>query len=180
MNSLAPAARLYGQWLLRLASDPGTPFPDLAGKERARIRIGADRMLSVPLEGGMSRLKKRDLADVALSDHGRWRAEHLGALTAIYGKTPYFPHLYPEIKEIYENEAIRTLCEMARAFHGVITRWLGVSQGLPEAFRQLHEDDPELFEGLREDLRGKADGDLSVIDAIFHLGPLAGPALMFL
>lgn len=78
----------------------------VSGKLFARCAI-ATGVLTVPVEGGGSVLKRRG-ADPVLSEHGKWRREHLGAWNAAYGRTPYYAHLMPEIEAVYaDSEGLR-------------------------------------------------------------------------
>ena len=81
------------------------------GKECARCMVQGDMFLSVPVQGGASCLKGRhvDVRSLLISDHGKWRQEHLGTWNAIYGKTPFFDHLFPEIKQVYACHSNGTL-----------------------------------------------------------------------
>lgn len=57
-------------------------------------------LLTVPIEGGSSVVKRAHPGQWTLSDHGRWRMMHLGALEAAYGTTPFFEHFYPGIHRV--------------------------------------------------------------------------------
>lgn len=135
--------------------------PDLrhVGKEAARCDIATGR-LTVPVVGGAAVLKCRD-ANPLLSEHGKWRREHLGAWNAAYGRTPYFTHLMPQIEEVYADSEGITLDEFSRRLLGVALRWLD-----PEALTATGDT----IEAVRREIRAKVDPRLSIFDAIFRLG----------
>lgn len=130
-----------------------------AGKEAARCDIATGR-LTVPVVGGAAVLKHRD-ANPVLSEHGKWRREHLGAWNAAYGRTPYFTHLMPQIEEVYADSEGITLDEFSRRLLGVALLWLD-----PDALTATGHT----IETVRREVRAKVDPRLSIFDAIFRLG----------
>lgn len=141
------------------------------GKMLARTLIAGDRTLSVPVEGGGSRLKtsRQDiLSSLLISDHGRWRQEHLGAWNAAYGRTPYFQHVFPRIEEVYRLNSHGTLAEFNRALFGIVTDIL--PPDLRESLRQMSVSDPLRLRELREYHTTKVNLNYSIFDAIFRLG----------
>ena len=135
--------------------------PDIEGKQRARCLIKGG-MLTVPVAGGASVLKRRG-ADPLLSDHGKWRREHLGAWQAAYGRTPYFEHLMPEIADVYAASVGMRLEEFNGRLLGIALRWLDEGSGA----------DIERLQGVREEICAKIQPELSVFDALFRLGKAA-------
>lgn len=129
------------------------------GKETARCLIATGR-LTIPVEGGASVLKRKD-ADPVLSEHGKWRREHLGAWSAAYGRTPFYAHLMPQIEKIYLNSESLTLDHFNRRLLEVACRWLD-SRAL--------EASGCTIEAVRKEIRTKVDPQLSIFDAIFRLG----------
>ena len=85
----------------RLGADRIT---EVSGKSFARLLL-PDTILTIPVEGGAAILKRRNACPI-LSEHGKWRREHLGAIRTIYGRTPYFIHLMPRLEEIYDLSLI--------------------------------------------------------------------------
>lgn len=154
----APSADLFCRLLVG-----ETRFAETALR---RTLIKGDRMLSVPVEGGKRALT---LEDPCLSDHGRWREVHLGAWNAAYGKTPYFPHLFPQMEAVYRNEAQLSLREFNSALLEVVLRWLEPALLLPELERMksLH---PARFEEVEKYFETKVNYNYSIFDALFRLG----------
>lgn len=136
------------------------------GKEfaRCRIRIGT---LTVPVAGGGNALKRRD-ADPVISEHGKWRREHLGAWQAAYGRTPWFEHLMPDIAAVYDGSEGLRLEEFNVRLLQVALRWLD-----PAATGPL----PARLDSVREATRAATDPSLSIFDALFRLGKEAVFAL---
>lgn len=184
-NRFAASGRLYGEWLISLTEHSVKEDSDLSlfpEKDSARTSIEGNITLSVPIKGGASRLKKHTFhADLPLSDHGRWRETHLGALAAQYGKTPYFAYLFPEIKNIYEKSKADSFFSFSNKIHTLISHNLGIEQKIPETVKELKEKNPVLYNSLREEWQGRITErmlDLSIFDTLFRFGPMTAPALM--
>lgn len=143
-----------------------------------RCGLAGGRMLTVPVEGGATALKRifylsgkgePALKTPRLSEHGRWRDEHLGAINAIYGSSPYFRHLFPEIESIYRHSEGMSLQAFNSELIGMAQRWLEPDTLLPE-IKLLSEGNPERFRRIGEDTLRKVDINLSIFDALFRLG----------
>lgn len=141
------------------------------GKELARTLIAGDRLLTVPVEGGASRLKRlsQNLSEIMISDHGAWRREHLGAWNAVYGKTPFFPYLYPLLEAAYANHSHGSLTEFNDALWMIVTDFLNLDETMP-AIKNLADTNPDRLEEIRKELTTKVNLNYSIFDAIFRLG----------
>lgn len=170
MIGFASSTRVYGAWLESLLSGEEAGYPPVGGKERARTRISGERLLSVPVVGGSAALKRRDCRDVLISDHGRWREVHLGTLQAVYGKTPFFPYIYPRIERIYEERGEGRLEELNKALHELVIECLGLTDGVIEMLREAREEDKKLFVRLAEERRERIDENNSILEVLFRLG----------
>ena len=151
-------------------STPGE-FPGLeriGGKERVRSRIAGGALLSVPVAGGASALKHG--GNLRISQHGRWQDVHLGALRAAYGRTPWFIQLYPEIDRIYSDCSEGNMADFTAALHSVVLRWIG-NEATLRAAREMHRNENSRFEAIASELSKGIDPDLSILDALFRLGP---------
>lgn len=118
-------------------------------------------VLTVPVAGGAGVLKRRD-ADPILSEHGKWRREHLGAWQAAYGRTAYYIHLMPEIAGIYAGSEGMRLEEFNRRLLETALRWLD--------FKALAKGDGELLGCLRREREKDLKKGLSIFDLLFRLG----------
>lgn len=141
------------------AREGASRLAGVKGKEFARCRIST-LTLTVPVEGGAGVLKHRG-ADPVLSEHGKWRREHLGALNAAYGRTPYYEHLMPQIEEIYKNSEGIRLEEFNRRLLDVALGWL---TPMPDAAER------ERLKGVIGEKRRETDCALSIFDVLFRLG----------
>lgn len=155
-------------WLGSAGHDAGAASLALGitGKEFARCRISTG-VLTVPVEGGAGILKRRN-SDPVLSEHGKWRREHLGAWQTAYGRTPYFGHLMPEIAAVYEISAGMRLEEFNSRMLGVALGWIGT---LPA------EADRRRLAAVCDAAVKRVMPGLSIFDALFRLGKEAVFAL---
>ena len=81
--------------------------------------------LSVALEGGGKQLRKIDSGiPILLSEHGDWRKVHMGGLEASLGRTPYYRHIEPELKSIYQNLEIINLKDFNAAIFQCLKAFL--------------------------------------------------------
>lgn len=131
-----------------------------SGKLFARCQLPTGT-LTVPVAGGAGVLKHRG-ADPILSEHGKWRREHLGAWQAAYGRTAYFIHLMPEIEEIYASAAGMRLEEFNRLLLDTALRWLD--------FKALAKGESGLLELIKREREKDTRADLSIFDLLFRLG----------
>lgn len=139
------------------------------GKDFARTRIEGG-MLGVPVEGGAQVLKRYG-AEPMLSEHGKWRREHLGAWQAAYGRTPYFIHLMPEIEAVYRESELEalTLEEFNERLLRVAERWLQWDETLEAAAMPAEASKPD-FKAVAEAMREKIRWDHSIFEALFRFG----------
>lgn len=132
----------------------------ISGKAFARCHI-ASGTVTVPVEGGAS-LLKRNGAEPILSEHGKWRREHIGAWHATYSRTPFFIHLMPEIEQVYDSSQGITLEEFNSRLLDVALGWLD--------FSALGHDAVDL-NPFRVEFSRKIRGGLSIFDLLFRIGP---------
>lgn len=135
----------------------------LAGKSFARCQLRGIT-LTIPVEGGAAVLKRRD-ASPLLSGHGKWRREHIGAFNAIYGRTPYFEHLMPQIRKVYDESQGISLEQFNSKLLQVALHWLDIGACI--------EIKPHLQDVVKE-TKARIDDNLSIFDAIFRLGKQTG------
>lgn len=116
--------------------------------------------LTIPVAGGSSVLKRRN-ADPLLSEHGKWRREHLGALSASYGRTPFYDHLMPEIEAVYVRSEGMTLEEFNSRMLNVALGWLEITAVMR---------DRERLSSVISCISARVERDISIFDSIFRLG----------
>lgn len=138
-----------------------------------RTLLKDNRQLIVPVEGGGSALKRAlhrgDISGLRLSNHGRWRDEHLGTLSALYGKAPYYPHIMDRIETVYRNSNDILLADFNLALIEIANNMLNLSETLP-ALREMQKHAPARFEALHNEISKKINPDYSIFDALFRLG----------
>lgn len=127
-------------------------------KERGRIRLAGGITLSIPVEGGSHALRRND-TDPVLSEHGKWRREHLGAFATVYGRTPYFIHLMPQIEEVYANSEGLRLSEFKMRLLGIADKWIDPEVEFPKRLQEAAREISLLI-----------DDNISIFDALFRLG----------
>ena len=172
MIPFAASASRYSEWL-RALMDEGAevPFPSVRGKEQARVEIAPGMVLSVPVSGGASILKRRDCSEVMISDHGRWQEVHLGALKAVFGKTPYFQHIYPEIENIYRKYGEGRLEDFNLTLHRLVIHWLGADdEESIESLLTMSQERRLLIKRIGEERKKEIDMNHSIFGALFRLG----------
>lgn len=116
---LYAAGTHYYAELLRYGNvcfDINSPIEKSWGINRTRI-IGANGLqtLTIPLikpEKGIA----TPLRELCISSHGNWQRIHWGAIYSAYGKAPFFEHLEPDLRHIYENNS-RWLVDFNMALH---------------------------------------------------------------
>ncbi len=135
------------------------------GKDFARCIIpvqGKPAFLSVAVEGGAHSLCRNGAQDrLTLSMHGGWPRVHMGAVEAVYGRSPFYPYLSPLIGEIV-SEPPKSLRRLNISLHETIRTMLDVEAAkrpLPQAVLERGREVAEMI-----------DPSLSVIDAIMRLG----------
>ena len=147
--------------------NPGTPRRAYARTEIIATD-GRHLTLSIPVEGGASHLKKaRDISLLRLSDHGNWRHTHLGAIEASYGRTPFFIHLMPAIREVYSTPAV-TLAEFNATIHKAVFSFL--LQDIPPRQAWQSAQKPQYSQWASEISAGISP-TVSMLDALMRLGP---------
>lgn len=146
------------------------PSPEGMGKALARTLIAGDVMLSVPVEGGASRLKHRGVRDVEISQHGRWQDVHLGALRAAYGRTPYFAHLFPQIERVYEERSHGPLCGFNTVLHELALSWLDLDSRAGDDLMRMFLTNRLRAMQIAEEVKRNINMDYSIFDALFRLG----------
>lgn len=156
---------------IRASLGLGNLMSPLSPKDYVRTLLSGEVILSVPVEGGNSQLKSRclQIGDVMISRHGEWQHRHLGAWQAMYGKTPYFQHLFPRLQEVYIGCSEGSLMEFNRAVFNIVEDFLELD-AIKDSVVRLKEVNPRLLEDLRNESLLKSNETLTVFDTLFRLG----------
>ena len=137
-----------------------------------RTLLGRDVALTVPLAGGGRTLKaiRRDAeayGRASVSMHGNWPHVHLGASDAIYGRTPYFMHYFPQLERILSAPPadLAGLCGAVDSLIRTALRLDSLLPGLASPTGAVRD------EAVR--LSALCDPSLSMLDPLFRFGPEA-------
>lgn len=129
-------------------------------------------VLTVPVIGGSSMVKKGKVAEFRISDHGDWTRIHLGALDAAYGREPFFQHLFPILEEEYPKDSDtperlmafnQTLWQKMKGFirvDEVMSEWSAVS-----------ETELRRYASFRDRMMQRIDPRHSFVEPLFRFGP---------
>ena len=126
--------------------------------------------------------------EVLCDDSNAWRLQHFKSLQAAYASSPYFEHYESEVRAILLDTKLARLMDFNLVFHEAICRWLGLD--FQAEFTSQHEYSVEneefkaKFSQRNPEYVGQKytqvfsqqdsfEGDLSILDAIFNLGPMA-------
>ncbi len=149
---------------------------DLRPRDLARTLIAgaagqAPLRLSVAIEGGSSTVKRGHPQRWLLSDHGRWRQMHLGALEAAYGTSPFYRYFSPDIAAVFDSvgEGYPFGHFTSRLFDLTVRRIL--DDDVIYSLRRLRLERPDFHEKLTEEKKETEIDDLAFIDVIFRKGP---------
>lgn len=146
-----------------------------APRELARTIVDGARgqkplRLSVAIAGGSGVVKRGHPERWRLSGHGRWRAMHLGALEAAYSSAPFFPHLFPELRDILLSAPDGSSFSILTArLADACLRLIDAETLIPE-LRKLREADPERFRILAEEKSRGTYAEKAFADVIFRKG----------
>ncbi|MDE5813509.1 MAG: WbqC family protein [Muribaculaceae bacterium] len=126
-------------------------------------------VLTVPVVGGASAVKRLKPTQLEISGHGDWTRIHLGAIEAAYGREPYFQHLFPEIATIISDYP-QHLTHLNVLLMEKMMEFIGFSGqiGSIEAMRESH---PERCAAIKQRLESKIDPRHSLLEPLFRLGP---------
>ena len=137
------------------------------------------------------------IADLRISDHGRWEHMHWGALFSAYGKSPFFEYVADDLHRIYEHHS-HWLCEFNMAIHNIVADYMqlgqlgcativkepvGESAAMPKALVEAaHGSDttePLVYHQLWSERNGFMP-HLSIFDLLFNQGNAAPVVLLSL
>lgn len=131
-------------------------------------------ILSVPVVGGASTIKRGHPQEWLVSGHGRWEKMHLGALAAAYSSTPYFSHCSDELEYVIGN------VEEGDSFHVFTEKLFDIAKKILDIeyiiseLRIIKNDDSgsswNNLMKLAEEKKCDVDAEISFFDVIFKKG----------
>jgi hypothetical protein len=121
---------------------------------------------------------KTSIDEIILSHDTNWRKDHWKAIESAYSSSPYFEHYGIEVKELIYQEETNLLKFNAFIFDRICT-WLGIDCSFSfseEYLNSIHSikniaDPKKYIQVFSEDKSFYQN--LSILDAIFCLGPMA-------
>lgn len=136
-----------------------------------RTRLAEGLTLTVPLVGGNSILKNSyiDFDRLMISDHGSWQRKHLGAWQAVYGKTPYYTHIFPKLEDAYMHHSQGKFIDFTETLLNTALEFIELDS-LRKSAIEMRKMHPGRFEQIREELLRNSDSSLTIFDSIFHHG----------
>lgn len=127
-------------------------------------------MLSVPVAGGASTVKRLPAGRWRISMHGRWPAMHFGALEAGYGATPFFRELADDLHDIYlsvgEGDEFGIFTERLR---DIALDFIS-AEDLTKDWRNMNDTEKRRISAAARSMRMESREDLSFFDTIFRYG----------
>ena len=126
-------------------------------------------VLTVPVVGGASAVKRLKPSELEVSDHGDWTRIHLGAIEAAYGREPYFQHLFPELAPVIAAHP-QQLARLNVLLMERMMRFIGYRENISE-IRSLREGNSERCAAIARRLEAKVDPTHSFLEPLFRLGP---------
>jgi len=147
--------------------------------------LGANGMLnlSIPVEkpNGNKTLTK----DILISDAENWQKNHWKAIESAYAPSPYFEHYESEVKELIFSKN-SNLVDFNFQIHLKIMDWLSLP--IQNQFTESYSEESNSINDFRKtnwpiiensnyikvfNVENVSESDLSILDAIFNLGPMA-------
>lgn len=126
-------------------------------------------VLTVPVAGGSSAVKRLKPEQLEVSDHGDWTRIHLGAIEAAYGREPYFQHLFPEIAVVIAGYP-QQLARLNVLLMEKMLSFIGYPDQIGHVL-ELREAHPERCSAIAKRLTSKIAPRHSFLEPLFRLGP---------
>lgn len=126
-------------------------------------------VLTVPVVGGASAVKRLSPECLEISSHGDWTRIHLGAIDAAYGREPYFQHYFPDISAIIGRYPER-LADLNSSLLSVIIDSLRYD-AMAEELRDYKKRFPKRMQSIRGRMIKMIDPGHSILEPLFRFGP---------
>lgn len=141
----------------------------LSNRDLTRVRLSDTLTLSVPVEGGASALKRLPFSRLRISDHGRWTSVHDRALEATYGRTPFFRHLYPHLRDVILNHP-EHIFELNETLDRRVSDFISLDTLKDELLRMI-ETNPQRIGAIRRELSIAGGESMPFFAHVCRLGP---------
>lgn len=146
----------------------GRPTP-VGNRALTRCEIAPGRLLSVPVSGGASALKRQAFDDLLVAHHGEWQRTHDRTLDALFSRTPYFRHIYPNIHPIL-METPERVSDLNRKIEEELEAFLHLEE-LRSEFEEMIRTHPERLRQIATQLRGDRPDSATLFEEVCRLGP---------
>ncbi len=130
----------------------------------------------------------RQMRDIRISDHGRWRHLHWTALKSAYQSSPFFDYYADELAPFYERKW-DFLLDFNADLQRLVCQWIDLDAHPSPTLTYQTDLSPEV-EDLRERIHPRLEplvqvrpyyqvfmqklgflNDLSIVDLVFNMGP---------
>lgn len=136
-----------------------------------RSRLAEGTLLTIPVDGGITAIKRADPLSWHADDTRQWRHQHLGTINALYGRTPYYQHFAPGILDAIADRRCPSIAEMARRIDAVVTGAIDI-ETLRRQWDSADDDTRRRLAEYADELGAvTADHDLAMAHYLFSLGP---------
>lgn len=125
-------------------------------------------VLTVPVVGGSSAVKRLGPDQLQISGHGDWTRIHLGAIEAAYGKEPYFQHLFPDIATLICGYP-QQLAQLNVLLLTAMLEFVGYKDGLKD-INEFKEKNPGRMADIAARLESGINPEHSFLEPLFRFG----------
>lgn len=130
---------------------------------------GTKTTLSVPVEGGRKAISSMTgITEAKISDHGNWSHVHIGTLEALYGRTPFFPYIFPSLRENIGNHPA-DLAELNTNLHLAVIKLMRVDSDSKASI--LRNTFGPLQRERGRELLLSVSPHTSILDCVMAFGP---------
>lgn len=137
-----------------------------------RFAVTAETMLSIPVKGSASALKNRNADEWLLAGEApREWSKALSTLATLYGRSPFHAEISAIMRsmQICPGAPASRLC--LKSFE-CVKSFLGLAEpSLLESYLSLPESARKSVAAVKIEMESALNPDLSILDALFRLGP---------
>lgn len=128
-------------------------------------------MLSIPVQGGITTVKRCDPLMWRPDDTRAWRRQHAGAINARLRRTPFYHHYASQVIDIITDTSITSIAEISEAIYISMSEAVGaesfISQ-LTQSDRGVRHRIKRYAESLGAE---EADKEISLLNYLCRYGP---------
>ena len=147
--------------------------------------LGANGLLNLSIPVEKPHGNKTITKDISISYAENWQKNHWKAIESAYAPSPYFEHYESEVKALIFSK-ISNLVDFNFQIHQKIVGWLSLP--IQNQFTETYIQDDKSIKDFRKidwptiensnyikvfHIENVLESELSILDAIFNLGPMA-------